>query len=232
MNHNIAIVLSGGVGNRMKSDIPKQYIEVNGVPVFMYSVKTIADTRLFDALVIGAASEWRNYIKNNIELASVSLPVFFSQPGKTRQLSVLNALETINGLGYDDGTVLVHDAARPLVSRELIVRCVEECRDADGVLPVISVKDTIYQSKDGTHIDGLIDRSILWNGQAPEAFSFLKYYKAHQDIPTNQLLSINGSTELAYKAGLQCKMIEGDPMNFKITTPEDLVSFQNIINNK
>ena len=113
--------------------------------------------------------------------------------------------------------VLIHDAARPLVSNDLINRCYNGCKEADGIMPVNPVKDTTYLSEDGKHIQSLLNRSHLWGGQAPEAFRFGNYIHGH------------GSTEIAFKAGLDCKMVEGDPMNFKITTPEDLSSFEAII---
>lgn len=97
-------------------------------------------------------------------------------------------------------------------------------------MPVIPVKDTTYLSEDGKHIQQLLNRSHLWGGQAPEAFRFGKYLHVHETMPRADLLKINGSTEIAFKAGLNCQMVTGDPMNFKITTPEDLSNFQAIIN--
>ena len=96
-------------------------------------------------------------------------------------------------------------------------------------MPVIPVKDTTYYSEDGKHIHSLLDRSCLFAGQAPEAFLFGKYLAAHEDMSPEELSKIAGSTELAYKAGMNCVMTEGDPMNFKITTPDDLHLFESII---
>ena len=92
-------------------------------------------------------------------------------------------------------------------------------------MPAIAVKDTTYLSDDGTTITALLDRSKLWAGQAPEAFRLAKYLAAHRAMDAAELMKINGSTELAFKSGI----IEGDPMNFKITTPEDLSNFKTII---
>ena len=97
-------------------------------------------------------------------------------------------------------------------------------------MPVIPVKDTVYLSKDGKNIDALLNRSQLWAGQAPEAFIFGKYLKVHDEMSHDELLKINGSTEIAFKNGMNVEMIKGDPMNFKITTPEDLANFETIIN--
>lgn len=128
--------------------------------------------------------------------------------------------------------VIIHDAARPLVSRDLISNCLKECQKADGVLPVIPVKDTLYQSADGMHITSLLNRSELFAGQAPEAFRFGLYLKLHKEMSREELLKINGSTEIAYKGGLKVNLIKGDDMNFKITTPEDLSNFESIIKDR
>lgn len=230
---NVAIILSGGVGSRMGLNLPKQYVLVNNQPVINYCLKTFLDNELTDAIVIGVADEWKEFVAQNLTELSPSKPVLFAKPGETRQYSIYNALNVVKEAGYaDDTVVLIHDAARPLVSHTLINRCYEGCKEADGIMPVIPVKDTTYLSEDGKHIQSLLNRSHLWGGQAPEAFRFGKYLKVHDEMSREDLLKINGSTEIAFKAGLDCQMVEGDPMNFKITTPEDLSNFESIINNK
>lgn len=230
---NIAIILSGGVGSRMGTDIPKQYIEVNGHPIIWYCLKNFLDNPIIDVIVIGRADEWSGFIHSQIDSFDILKPVYFSQPGETRQYSIYNSLLEAKKYGAkQDDVVIIHDAARPLVSRELIKNCLEGCDEADGVLPVIPVKDTLYQSVDGQQITNLLNRNELFAGQAPEAFRFGKYLTLHEQMPREELLKINGSTEIAYKGGLKIKLIKGDVMNFKITTPEDLTSFETIINQK
>ena len=230
---NIAIILSGGVGSRMGLNIPKQYVVVNGQPIISYCLQTFLCNEHTDAIVIGVADEWKEYIMEQMEKLHPAKPVFYAAPGETRQYSIFNALRVIKDQGYsDDSFVIIHDAARPLVSDELINRCYEACDRADGSMPVIAVKDTTYYSEDGKSITSLLDRSKLWAGQAPEAFVFGKYLQIHESMSHEELLKINGSTEIAFKQGLKVEMVEGDPMNFKITTPEDLSNFESIINSK
>ena len=230
---NIAIILSGGVGSRMGLNIPKQYVMVNEQPVLNYCLQTFLSNNNIDALVIGVADEWIDFVKEHLVKLKPTKPVYYAKPGETRQYSIYNALNVVRENGYSDDTiVIIHDGARPLVSNELITRCFDGCKEADGVMPVIPVKDTTYMSEDGKHIQSLLNRSHLWAGQAPEAFRFGKYIRIHDEMPREELLKINGSTEIAFKAGLDCQMVEGDPMNFKITTPEDLSNFESIINNR
>lgn len=230
---NIAIILSGGVGSRMGLNIPKQYVVVNGQPIISYCLQTFLCNEHTDAIVIGVADEWKEYVIEQMEKLHPAKPVFYAAPGETRQYSIFNALRVVKDQGYsDDCFVIIHDAARPLVSDELINRCYEACNRADGSMPVIAVKDTTYYSEDGKSITSLLDRSKLWAGQAPEAFVFGKYLQIHEKMSHEELLKINGSTEIAFKQGLKVEMVEGDPMNFKITTPEDLSNFESIINGK
>lgn len=230
---NIAIILSGGVGSRMGLNIPKQYVVVNGQPIISYCLQTFLCNEHTDAIVIGVADEWKEYVIEQMEKLHPAKPVFYAAPGETRQYSIFNALRVVKDQGYsDDSFVIIHDAARPLVSDELINRCYEACNRADGSMPVIAVKDTTYYSEDGKSITSLLDRSKLWAGQAPEAFVFGKYLQIHEKMSHEELLKINGSTEIAFKQGLKVEMVEGDPMNFKITTPEDLSNFESIINGK
>lgn len=229
---NIAIILSGGVGTRMGLDKPKQYVEVNGIPIISYCLQTFINNNKTDALVVVCASEWQEYMQNQIEKLQSKKPVYFAVPGETRQYSIYSGLTVVDGIASVDDVVIIHDAARPLVSNDLINRCYDACARVDGVLPVIRVKDTLYRSVDGVNISSLLNRNELFAGQAPEAFRFGKYLDLHKRMSRDELLKINGSTEIAYKGGLNIKLIKGEDMNFKITTQEDLSSFTSIIESK
>ena len=226
---NTAIILSGGTGSRMGTAIPKQYVEVEGRPVLDYCLSTFAAHPAIGTIVIAVADEWRDFVDRLAGRYRAQKPLWLAPAGETRQLSIYNGLKTAaaHGCGGAD-VVVVHDGARPLVSAALISRCVEACATADAVMPALAVKDTTYMSDDGRTITALLDRGKLRAGQAPEAFRMDKYLKAHDDAGRDALLRVNGSTELAFRAGLRCAIIDGDPMNFKITTPEDLASFRAI----
>lgn len=232
-NRNIAVILAGGTGSRLGVSTPKQYVEVGGQPVIAYCLQTLLHHEDICMAIIVVADEWRVFVQDWVGKTQSHIPVYYSQPGEQRQGSVLNALHVAkqNGVG-DNDIVLIHDAARPLLSKELISNCLKACMDADAVLPVVPVKDTTYLSHDGRHIDTLLERKTLWNGQAPEAFRFGSYYDANLKLTEDELNRITGSTEVAFKAGLNCILVPGDPMNFKITTKEDLSNFGIIVKNE
>jgi len=230
MSKNIAIILSGGTGTRLGSTMPKQYIEVGGKPIIMYCVETIAAMPEIDEIVICLADEWMSFMQETISSAGITKPIHYSQPGEVRQLTILNALELLAANGTDkNAIVVIHDSARPLVSAELIKRCIDGCQDADGVLPVLPVKDTLYLSRDHKEISGLLKRSEVVAGQAPEAFRLGAYLDIHHKMTHDEILAISGSTEIAYKNGMRIALVEGEERNFKITTAEDLDNFKHIL---
>lgn len=229
---NTALILSGGTGSRVGADIPKQYIKVHGKPIIQYCLETIACHERIDAIQIVADSIWQDFI---IEYRKDS--VFerkfkgFSLPGANRQLSIWNGLEEIRKYASDQDLVFIHDAARPLISRDLISECLKAAAGYDGVLPVLPMKDTVYMSEDGEKITSLLERNQIFAGQAPEVFVLGAYYRANQLLFPEKIFKINGSTEPAVLAGMKIRMIPGDEKNFKITTKEDMDRFEEIVLN-
>lgn len=227
-----ALILSGGTGTRLGADIPKQYIEVNDRPIISYCFETFAKSGYIDDIWIVADGRWQEYIRECVKTYDVNGRLKgFSKPGANRQLSIFNGIEDIRGwlesIGIDDkGSVLVHDAARPMLSEELIGRCVEGAKGHDGAMPVLPMKDTVYLSEDGVSVSELLNRSRLFAGQAPELFDLEKYYTANMALLPDRILSINGSTEPAVMAGMDIAMVAGDEGNYKITTAADLERFK------
>ena len=127
--------------------------------------------------------------------------------------------------------MIVHDAARPLVSERIISDCLHACKEHEGALTVIPVKDTVYYGRDG-RIESLLDRDRLMAGQAPEAFRLGAYYRANKRLLPDKILKINGSTEPAILAGMDIGCVAGEERNFKITTREDLERLEQIVRNK
>jgi len=222
---NIALILSGGTGTRLGSAIPKQYIKVDDRMIISYCLERFAKHDMIDRIHIVADKMWHNAIYN----CFASDICGFSEPGKNRQLSIYNGLTDILKYADENDNVIIHDAARPLVSDETITECLEALNTYDGALPVLPMKDTVYISNDGQRVSSLLDRSKLFAGQAPEAFKLGKYYEASRRLLPDKILKINGSTEPAIMYGMNVALIEGDENNFKITTKADLERFEEII---
>ena len=244
---NIALVLSGGIGSRLVSDIPKQYIKVNNRTILSYCIETLSKSDRIDAIWIVAAEKWQQFVKGEISHFDVNSKFQgFSEPGENRQLSIYNGicdirqwlLSTDKKTVTDEELVFIHDAARPLLTRSDISHYVDAIEGHDGVLPVLPMKDTVYFSDDGLVVTELLERSKIYAGQAPEVFRLNKYIEANERLihyegecigRNSEILKINGSTEPAIKAGMDIVMVPGNEGNFKITTAEDLTRFQMLV---
>lgn len=226
---NAAIVLSGGIGTRLNASIPKQYIRVQNKMLITYALETLAMHPQIDLIIIVAEEEWQSTILKEIgKVSSYDWKIkAFAEPGITRQYSIYNALEVMNTYWHREITnVLIHDAARPNLTMDMISDCLEALTRYDGAMPVLPMKDTIYVSGDKNIVTSLLDREMLFAGQAPEAFRFDAYLSANKKLIPDQLHLIKGSTEPAILAGMDVVMIAGDEHNYKITTSVDLERFQ------
>lgn len=244
---NYAIILSGGIGTRLGLDLPKQYYKVANKPIIQFVIEMMERCDGIDGYVIVAADEWREFISGVVKSAASDLEsdidkcsgehkygdegkfLGFANPGENRQLSIYSGLLAFKDIATEDDVVLIQDAARPNTSEKLIYRCLHLTGDADGAMPVLPMKDTVYLSKTGKNVDILLNRSEIFAGQAPEAFRYGKYLKANEVLLPDKILQINGSSEPAVMAGMKVSMIPGEESNLKITTAEDLRRFERIM---
>ena len=236
---NIALLLSGGTGSRIRSEVPKQYIRVGDQMIVTRSLCRLMGHGLIDGVWIVAAREWQdaivedvcNALRDSAGNAEEYLQwkqklLGFSAQGDTRADSIYRGLLDLRQCMDPMDVVLIHDAARPMVSQELITSCLMACATHDGAMPVLPMKDTVYESADGQVITRLLERQHVYAGQAPEAFRYGKYLEAYRRLSPAQIASLHGSTEPAIMAGMDIAMLPGDENNYKITTPMDLKRYQ------
>lgn len=227
---NFLLMLSGGLGTRMiGATMPKQYMEVGGKPIIMYALKPFLDHEEIDGIAIVAHDMWRPLIARCMDvLGGRSKLMGFANPGQTRQNSIYQGLRFLLPHAQPMDRVMIHDAVRPLVSRELISASFAALSggEADGVMPVVRAKDTFYYSSDGRTISGLINRTLLYAGQAPETFLYGKYKMLHDELGQEEIERITGSTEIAHRGGMKIALIPGEDKNIKITTQHDLDIFR------
>lgn len=226
---NIAIILSGGIGTRMGASIPKQYIEVNGKPIISYAVEKFIKHHMIDVIIIALNREWQEFVTSHLQ--NDYKPLYYSKPGETREHTIYNALKKVKELGGEDSDiVIIHDAVRPLVSENVISDCLKGCIDYDAAIATIDVKDTIYVSTEGDCITSVPNRATLHAGQTPEAFKLGKYLQIHDKSSDEEIRKVTGGAQFAYQKGLKVFLSKGAEINFKITTPEDLNRFSQIVN--
>ena len=208
----------------MGGELPKQYIELAGKPVIVHTLEQLERCGAVEGVIVAAAPEWTTEILRWKESFSLSKLLAVAPAGADRQRSIRNGLLAAEGF-MDEGElsgVIIQDAARPLTSVELLTRLVEELKEAPAVMPALPITDTTYTSRDGQWVDGLLDRSTLFAGQAPEGFRFWPYLELYRDTPVETLCAMSGSCQLPYSQGWRVKIIPGEQGNLKITYAGDL----------
>lgn len=230
---NFSIVLSGGIGTRMRTDgFPKQYLTVNDKPILVYTLEKINLCDQVDKIIIVADVTWHEQISKWIKQYGLEEKfASYAAPGSSRQGSILSGLKVC--MNFSDNPeldkVVIHDAVRPLVTPQLLTKCLNALDEYEGCMPVLSMTDTTYYSEDGHEISSLLDRDKLFAGQAPEAFRLKPYYNVNMAVSDEEIYATRGTTEIAYKHGLKVCMIPGDYGNFKLTTPSDLDRFRAVL---
>lgn len=202
------LIVAAGKGERTGLSLPKQYERLAGTPMLRRTVEAFAGHEV--RVVIGPGQQ---------DLAADALKGLALPPpvigGATRQESVRLGLEALAGDAPD--FVLIHDAARPLVSRKAIGDVIAALENgADGALPMLAAADTLRR-RDGA-VWTLVSREGLYRAQTPQAFVFQKILAAHRTHAAND---VTDDVALAELAGLKVEMVEGEEKNIKVTRKED-----------
>ena len=236
---NAAILLSGGTGTRIGASIPKQYVSVGAHMMVTYALLPLLTCGFTDAVCLVAEEEWREKILADVGTTGIDITKIraFALPGTNRQTSIWNGMQALLHTAGEKGdvsalkeedTVLIHDAARPFLSVDLLNACYAALPGHDGVMPALPMKDTVYLSEDGKAVSSLLERSKIFAGQAPELFRFAPYYRANLALLPDRILGVSGATEPAILYGMDVVMIAGEESNFKVTTTADLERFRQI----
>lgn len=214
MSKRYAIIVAGGTGSRMKSLVPKQFLEINGVPVI---VKTIRQFLSFDSkieVIISVHKEYINLMNELIQLHFSSYQIKIVEGGATRFQSVKNGLALTKDLG---SIVAIHDAARPFVSVETIERCYNVAEQLGNAVPVIQVNESLRQVEGNTN--KAVNRNQFRIVQTPQCFKAELLQKAFLQ-KESELFTDDASVIESF--GVSINLVEGNAENIKITTPADL----------
>lgn len=211
------IIPAAGFGTRMNLDQPKQYLLLADAPVLVHTVRAFWHEEYITRIVIVVPPTMVEYTKvlfSDHGLHEKKLTIVAG--GRRRQDSVKAGLDV---LGDDTEIVLVHDAARPLVSRQLIVRCYEAAIASGAAIAAVPVKDTLKKGDAHGRVIKTIDRNNLWQAQTPQAARRALLLKAYQ---INGEVDVTDEASLLEKAAIPVTIVEGAESNIKITRPEDL----------
>ena len=213
-NNEYAIIVAGGKGTRFNSDVPKQFLELNGIPVLMHTVQAFlrydADINIIVVLPENEIATWEKLCTKH----SFNVPLILQKGGDTRFQSVKNGLEKIEG----DGLVAIHDGVRPLVGEDIIGASFRLAAAHQTAVAAVRLTDSIRMT-DQVNTKAM-DRSLFRLIQTPQTFNVSLIKKAYQ---IKEDPSLTDDASVAEKSGHVISLFEGSYQNIKITTREDLI---------
>lgn len=213
MTNSIALIVAAGSGTRLGGEVPKQYLPLAGRAVLRHSVETFLRHPAIAGVRVVISAEHRALYDSAVAALPILPPV---AGGASRQDSVRNGLESLADLRPD--RVLIHDAARPFLTGEIVDRTLAALDDSPGAVVAVPVTDTLKRGQEG-RVTGTIDRGGLWRAQTPQAFRYADILAAHRQAKG---AAMTDDAAVAEAAGLPVKLVMGAEDNFKITTADDL----------
>lgn len=228
MKTNCAIVVAGGKGTRMGKEINKLFLKLKDKPILAHTLEKFEKNKLIDTIILVAAREEVEYCKKEIiEKYSLKKVMKIVSGGNDRRESVLNGLKAVEHADI----VLIHDGARPFVDYKIIADGIRYAKlygaSACGVEP----KDTIKLIDKSGFSKETLNRSDLFCVQTPQCFKMELILAAHEYVKDKDLV-ITDDTSVVEKYGEKVFLYKGNYNNIKITTPEDLIIGENILQNE
>lgn len=213
-----ALIPAAGTGSRMGGPLPKQYLELNGVPVIAHSLGALAREPRIDRLVVVLSADDAWWDRHDWSTWGGRLQVLRCG-GATRAGTVLNGLGAMSQWCAPDDWVLVHDAARPCLPGEALGRLVDiAARDAVGGLLAVPVADTLKRADDDGRVEATVSRAGLWQAQTPQMFRHGTLLDALQRAGSDATDEASAIEQL----GLRPRLVACDNRNLKLTYPQDL----------
>lgn len=213
----LAIIPAAGVGTRMGGETPKQFLSIEGTPIFVYTLRKLCSAAMLDQIFLAVRSGEMERVRQAVEKEPLSKPLLLTEGGGTRQETVARALAQAPP---STEIVLVHDAVRPFITAQMVEQVVEGARKHGAAILAIPSVDTVKQVEHET-ILGTIPRERIALAQTPQAF---RYDLIREAIDRALADGFQGTDEssLVERLGAKVTVIMGSDRNIKITKPSDL----------
>lgn len=228
--YNVALIFAGGVGSRMGSDTPKQFLEWNGKTIIIHTLEVFEQHKNIDEIVIACKADWLDYMKELIAQAGLEKVVSVVPGGETALDSQYNGLKEIKRLhANEEVAVLIHDGVRPLVDAETIQRNVDAVWRFGNAITVTSAIETVIRVDEEANVNEIMNRDRCRMAKAPQSFLLDDILQAHEDSIRAGNHTYIDSASLMSACGYKLHTVEGKPENIKITTPSDYYMFTGIL---
>lgn len=221
---NYAVILAGGQGQRFgNADVPKQFVQLTGVPMVVYSLRTAQMNDNIDEICVVASPSKQETIKKWCKEYGITKLKYFALPGKERQQSVYSGLTAIPAKPRD--TVMIMTSVCPFVSQRTIDKQYETIKTSDASITVVKATDAITFSTDGKKVNRTLQKKKIYIQQGPQLFRYgvlMAGHKAYMEDECMSKLDITEDSEMVLNIGVECAMVMGDRFCIKVTYPEDL----------
>lgn len=226
-------IVAGGKGTRMGgTDKPKQFLEIGGEPILIRTAKAFLALDDIEKVYIGINPEWKGYADELIKAhLGGSDRVELINGGKDRNATVMNIVKALTDkFGINKGDIiLTHDAVRPFVSEAVIRRNIECAREHSACGTYIPSEDTVIRSADNKTVSQNLVRSELYRAQTPQTFEIAALCECMEKLGEKRLAELTDTCGIFTECGMPIYIVEGEPVNFKITTPYDLKVARSLI---
>lgn len=230
MRKNYLLFMMGGIGTRAQKDLPKQYVLVNGVPIFAYTLKTYDKLDFIDGIIIVADSYYFNYINKWINKLDIKKVIKIVQGGKIRSESVLNGIKGYENIAKDKDILLVHDASSPYVDAETIRKGI--CETKKGYFVTLGTREsvTVYQiNEKDQSIENIIPREKVVPGACPDIFDYKRIHDIYVGASFLDLEKITSAIALGIEKNVKSKVVLTPMLPIKITYSDDIKIFRKLV---
>ena len=230
---NIALVIAGGIGARMGQDIPKQFINVHDKPVILYTLEAFQNHPDVDAIEVVCIDGWHDVLRAYAKQFGITKLENVVSGGKNGQDSIRNGLYDISSRHHDDNDiVLIHDAIRPMLSKDVIDDNLVVCKKYGNAITVLPCNAAMLKTFDGIESIEQVPRDNLKETQTPQTFFLKDIVAAHKEALAKGITNSVASCTLYIELGKKLFMSKGSEKNLKLTTTEDIEIFKALLNAK
>ncbi len=223
--HCIAIVLAGGQGKRMGTNVQKQYLDIAGRPLIYYSLHTFQESDVIDEIVLVVGTGQVEYVRKEIvEEYGIEKVSAIVEGGKERYDSVWSGLCAIKNTEYANNSyIFIHDSARPFATEEILKRAYDEVDRTKACVVGVPSKDTVKLVDENTFAKETPNRNFVWIIQTPQVFESSLIIEAYSRLMQKDNIQVTDDAMVVeQEMELPVKMVQGSYENIKVTTPEDL----------
>ena len=227
---NIVVIFAGGAGQRMNSGTrPKQFLELHGKPIIIYTLEQFDRHPMIDGIVVVCLESWIPFCEELIARFGITRVSAVIPGGKTGMLSRYYGVKKASELYPGDSVCLMHDGVRPLVDADTITRNILAVREHGSAVTVAPAVETVSVRGDTDRVGTIIDRSRCQMCKAPQSFFLKDLLSAHEAAIRAGMDDCIDTAYLMQRSGYELFTVEGSPENIKITTPTDFYIFRALV---